>query len=114
MSEPPSTTTVHPDPDPDPDRAVPVASEAERTDGALRRAAVTRLENRTDLRTHVLTYVLVISMLIGVWAMTGGGSFWPFYPMAGWGIGLALHAYGVWSAAPTEAQVRAELQRMTR
>ncbi|WP_380166278.1 2TM domain-containing protein [Jannaschia sp. R86511] len=108
MPEPTSTTRVRPDPD------RPLAPEAERTERTLRRAAVTRLENRTDLRTHLLTYVLVISMLIGIWAMSGGGFFWPFYPMAGWGVGLALHAYGVWSTAPTEAQVRAELQRMTR
>ena len=31
-------------------------------------------------------------MLVGIWALTGHGFFWPFFPIAGWGIGLGCHA----------------------
>lgn len=44
---------------------------------------------------HLTVYLLTIGMLIGIWALSGGGHFWPFYPAAGWGIGLGSH----WMAA---------------
>ncbi len=40
---------------------------------------------------HLTTYTLTMVMLIGIWAITGAGFFWPFFPMAGWGIGLGSH-----------------------
>ena len=45
-----------------------------------------------DLRVHFTVYALVNLMLIGIWAASGGGYFWPIWPMLGWGIGVALHA----------------------
>jgi class 3 adenylate cyclase len=36
--------------------------------------------------------VVVNVMLIGIWAASGGGYFWPIWPMLGWGIGLGGHA----------------------
>lgn len=110
MSEQHMTPTVPPTADPPVDRT----GETGRTEDALRHEAVTRLEDRAGFRAHLLTYVLVNLMIIGIWAFSGGGFFWPFYPLAGWGIGLALHAYGTWSGAPTEAKVQAQLRRMTR
>lgn len=44
---------------------------------------------------HLTVYLLTIGMLIGIWALAGAGHFWPFYPAAGWGIGLGSH----WMAA---------------
>lgn len=43
-------------------------------------------------RTHAVAYALTNSFLIGTWAITGADFFWPFFPAAGWGIGLGLHA----------------------
>jgi len=31
-------------------------------------------------------------MLVGIWAASGGGYFWPIWPILGWGIGLGCHA----------------------
>jgi class 3 adenylate cyclase len=31
-------------------------------------------------------------MLIGIWAASGAGYFWPIWPMLGWGIGVGAHA----------------------
>ena len=44
---------------------------------------------------HLTVYVLTIGMLIGIWLLTGAGHFWPFYPAAGWGIGLGSHFMAV-------------------
>lgn len=36
-------------------------------------------------------YVLVNGMLVGIWGLTGHHFFWPFFPIAGWGIGIGAH-----------------------
>lgn len=47
-------------------------------------------------RAHAATYGMVNSMLVGIWELTTPhGLFWPFFPIAGWGIGLAGNAFGV-------------------
>jgi hypothetical protein len=37
---------------------------------------------------HVRAYVGVCAMLVAIWALTGGGYFWPIWPILGWGIGV--------------------------
>jgi hypothetical protein len=45
-----------------------------------------------SFRAHATWYLLTISMLVVIWAMTSpGGYFWPIWPMMGWGFGLAAH-----------------------
>jgi class 3 adenylate cyclase len=46
----------------------------------------------TSIRIHLTIYLLVNLMLIGIWAASGGGYFWPIWPMLGWGIGVGSHA----------------------
>ncbi len=44
-------------------------------------------------RYHATVYALTNTFLVGTWVMTTpGGFFWPFFPAAGWGIGLGTHA----------------------
>jgi class 3 adenylate cyclase len=45
-----------------------------------------------SVRIHFTIYLLVNVMLIGIWAATGGGYFWPIWPILGWGIGVGCHA----------------------
>lgn len=40
---------------------------------------------------HAVVWALTSLFLMGVWALAGGGYFWPFFPMVGWGIGLGAH-----------------------
>jgi class 3 adenylate cyclase len=47
---------------------------------------------RTSLKIHGTLYLLVNALLIGIWAASGGGYFWPVWPILGWGIGVAGHA----------------------
>jgi class 3 adenylate cyclase len=46
----------------------------------------------TSVRIHLAVYVVVNVMLIGIWAASGGGYFWPIWPILGWGIGVGCHA----------------------
>ncbi len=58
-----------------------------------RDAAIKRIKDKRDFKTHVVSYVVVNLFLVGVWAISGGGYFWPGWVMAGWGIGLVLHGW---------------------
>ena len=46
----------------------------------------------TSVRIHFTIYLLVNLLLIGIWAASGGGYFWPIWPILGWGIGVGCHA----------------------
>ena len=46
---------------------------------------------RQSFKSHLTLYLLVNLFLIGIWAASGGGYFWPVWPILGWGIGLAAH-----------------------
>jgi class 3 adenylate cyclase len=58
-----------------------------RPPGRGRRSAL-----ETSVRIHFTTFLLVNLMLIGLWAASGGGYFWPIWPILGWGIGVGCHA----------------------
>lgn len=47
---------------------------------------------RQSFKIHLTVYLLVNVLLIGVWAASGGGYFWPVWLILGWGIGVAGHA----------------------
>ena len=79
----------------------------------LRKEATTRVRKRRDFGAHVVVYVVINAMLIGIWAMTGQGYFWPAWVLLGWGVGLILNFWDVYIRRPvTEADVEREMQRM--
>jgi class 3 adenylate cyclase len=47
--------------------------------------------DNTGFRIHLMVYIVVNVMLIGIWAASGGGYFWPVWPILGWGIGVGSH-----------------------
>jgi hypothetical protein len=59
--------------------------------------------NEHQVREHVrklrrfysdaLIYGVVNLGLILIWAISGGGYFWPIWVIIGWGIGLGIHAF---------------------
>ena len=52
-----------------------------------------RLRQKAGFRYHSTVYLLTNGFLVGTWAVTTPGHFfWPFFPAAGWGIALGIHA----------------------
>ncbi|MBL8676309.1 MAG: 2TM domain-containing protein, partial [Alphaproteobacteria bacterium] len=45
--------------------------------------------------TDILIYTVVNLGLILIWAISGGGTFWPIWVIVGWGIGLGVHAFSL-------------------
>jgi hypothetical protein len=74
-----------------------------------------RLQTRRDFGSHVVAYVVINAFLVGIWAFTGAGYFWPAWVLGGWGAGLVLHAWDAFLHRPiTEADIDAELHRSSR
>lgn len=77
-----------------------------------REAARRRVQARRDFGSHLVAYVVINALLVGVWAITGANYFWPAWILACWGAGLILHAWDVYVRRPvTDADVEAELHR---
>jgi 2TM domain len=80
-----------------------------------REAARKQVQARRDFGSHLVAYVVINAFLVAVWAITGAGYFWPAWVIAGWGIGLVLHAWDVfWRKPVTEADIDNELRRHRR
>ncbi|HEX2232604.1 MAG TPA: adenylate/guanylate cyclase domain-containing protein [Thermoleophilaceae bacterium] len=45
-----------------------------------------------SFKTHLTLYLSINLLLIGIWAASGGGYFWPIWSILGWGAGIAMHA----------------------
>jgi hypothetical protein len=79
---------------------------------ARREQARKRLQAKRDFGAHLVAYVVVNAFMIVVWWFSGGGYFWPIWVLAGWGIGLIMHAWDVFFRRPvTEADIDEELRR---
>ncbi|HUV19470.1 MAG TPA: 2TM domain-containing protein [Ilumatobacteraceae bacterium] len=82
------------------------------SDQERRAAAVKRLKDKRDFRNHVAIYVLVNTLLVVIWAASGGGYFWPIWAIAGWGVGLGFNAWAVYFEQPiTDDDIRREIER---
>jgi hypothetical protein len=81
------------------------------TQDPVRAAARKRIEKRRNLQGGLVAYVVVNAFLVAVWAMTGGGYFWPAWIIAGWGVGMLLGLWDYLRGPVTEADIDDELRR---
>jgi hypothetical protein len=83
------------------------------TDVERRERAIVRLRRKSEFRAHLLAFVVVNTAVVAVWAMTGGGFFWPIFLILAWGVGLIFHARDAYvDEEPTEEKIRREMQHM--
>jgi uncharacterized membrane protein len=90
------------------------AEDTGRAEQELRRYAIGRLRKKREFQAHLLAYVCVNAFLVAIWLFTmPGGFFWPVFPIFGWGIGLAFHAWDTFApATPSEEQIQREMARL--
>jgi hypothetical protein len=82
------------------------------TDEGDRELARTRVVKRRGLQGGLVAYVVINAFLVGVWALSGGGYFWPGWILAGWGVGMVLGVWDYVRGPVTDADVDEELRRM--
>jgi hypothetical protein len=81
----------------------------------LRRRAVKRLQARAGFWTHLAVYLAVNGSLVVIWFFSGAGYFWPIFPIAGWGIGVAANAWDAFRREPiTEQRIQREMDDLRR
>ncbi len=81
-------------------------------DDRRRREAVRRLEKKRGWTSGMVAYVVVNAFLIGIWAVTGRGYFWPGWVLGGWGMGMVLSFWDIFVRRPiSESDIDAELRR---
>ena len=51
---------------------------------------------------HLVSYLVVNAFLIGICLVSSRGKFWAIYPILGWGIGLAFHAFATFFPSQEE------------
>jgi hypothetical protein len=82
-------------------------------DADLRQQAIDRLRKKRGLSAHLLAYVTVNLLLVGIWlAITPHVFFWPVIPMLGWGIGVAFNVWDVYAPQPDEKRIEREMRRI--
>jgi hypothetical protein len=76
-----------------------------------REAAVKRVKAKRGFRIHVAIYLVVSTLLVVIWALSGAAYFWPGWAILGWGIGLIFHGWNVYLRKPiTEDEIRREME----
>ena len=86
---------------------------AEQTVDPRRQLAIKRIEEKRSFWTHAFTYLVVNTMIVLVWLMTGVGFFWPIFVIGFWGMGLVIHGYNAYHGSVyTEAEVQKEMERL--
>ena len=81
-------------------------------DDDARKQARQSLENKRGFWNFFVVFLVVSAGLVGIWALTGSGFFWPVFPIGGMAIGVAFSAWGAFGEKPiTEADVDREVER---
>ncbi len=79
---------------------------------SIRKAAVKRLKAKREFRMHLVTYVIINALLVGIWAFSGQGHFWPIWVIVFWGVGLAFNGWTAYLQKPiAESDIRREMER---
>ena len=64
------------------------------SDEELRTKARKSVEAKVGFYVHLIVYIVVNILLVGIWWFTGGGFPWFIFPLFGWGIAIVIHFIG--------------------
>jgi hypothetical protein len=66
-------------------------------DADLRRLATRRADMKLGFRSHLLAYAVVNAGLLLINLASSPNHLWFYWPMLGWGVGLAAHGVAVYA-----------------
>lgn len=80
---------------------------------AFREREARQILRRRTFLVHLSVYLAVNVMLVGVWALAGGGFPWFLFPLMGWGVGVVAHGASAYLLAdPNDIVLEREQRRM--
>ena len=80
----------------------------------FRARAIKRVWMKRAFQLHAITFLAGSLLMLLIWSSTGGGYFWPVWPITGWGAGLAVHGCGTFGSwRISEAAIQREMQKET-
>ena len=85
------------------------------SDDQLRAAAVKRIKDKRNALSVVGVFVIVSILLTAIWALSGGGYFWPIWAMVGMGIASLFILWGTFgpqNRQPSEQEIAEEMRKM--
>jgi hypothetical protein len=77
-----------------------------------RTRAVNRLKAQRGFRAFAVTAIGIVALMVLIWALSGGGYFWPIWVAFGLGVGLVAsgwQAYGPRQRPITEEEIQREI-----
>ncbi|MBI1349833.1 MAG: hypothetical protein GC156_01790 [Actinomycetales bacterium] len=83
-------------------------------DDALRQAAEKRLKDQSGFWRLLGIFVIVWIILTAVWALSGGGYFWPIWAIFGMSIALLFVGWGAFGPRqklPSEDRIQDEIKK---
>lgn len=85
------------------------------TDDELRARAIASLHQKSALWRTVGGFVLGNMLMVAIWALSGGGYFWPVWTIIAGLFAvapMAWHVYGPTYRGPSAARIDAEMDRL--
>jgi hypothetical protein len=74
--------------------------------------AKARAIRKHKFRGDLITYLMINALLVGIWAVTGFGYFWPGWVLGIWGVFLVLGAWDIYYRHEvTEDDIQRELRK---
>lgn len=71
-----------------------------------------RLVRKRKFRGDLVAYIVINAFLVGLWAVTGFGSFWPGWVLAIWGVLLLLDGWDAFYRHDvTEEDIQREMRK---
>jgi hypothetical protein len=88
------------------------ASDAAAIERSIRRKATRRVYARVGLMWHAGVFAMANAAMYAIDQRYTPTVSWFVWPLAGWGVALALHAFATFSAAGmTEEMIQTQIQR---
>lgn len=92
---------------------LPGGSRANQSQSPTRlQVAASRLYHDVGFKIHLLAYLSVNALLVVINLMTTPNKYWFFWPLLGWGVGIAGHAFGVLRQSRGSFEARADRRRI--
>ena len=82
---------------------------------AFREREARQILKRRTFYLHLSIYIAVNLMLIGIWALVGGGFPWFLFVLMGWGIAIVAHGASAFLMAhPDDIVLEREQRRLAK